>query len=187
MATLKMSGEDDNLRLYPQPVYAFRRQVYHCFQAGFNAVNDLFAWAVAPVSAGVKRIENRSHAFRIIKGAHQVVAIRVMQTYGLAPDDPATTPSDEFAFHICGTVTSPIAEDNRFGVVNSDIPAGRCAVLRHQGSHDALTGLAQALYRDWLPGSGEELRDFPLFFHYHNFVHEVAEHELLTDIYLPLK
>lgn len=35
------------------------------------------------------------------------------QTYGLAPDDPATTPSDEFAFHICGTVTSPIAEDNR--------------------------------------------------------------------------
>jgi AraC family transcriptional regulator len=109
------------------------------------------------------------------------------QTYGLAPDDPATTPSDEFAFHICGTVTSPIAEDNRFGVVNSDIPAGRCAVLRHQGSHDALTGLAQALYRDWLPGSGEELRDFPLFFHYHNFVHEVAEHELLTDIYLPLK
>ncbi|VTN11575.1 DNA gyrase inhibitor [Raoultella terrigena] len=72
-------------------------------------------------------------------------------------------------------------------MVNSDIPAGRCAVLRHQGSHDALTGLAQALYRDWLPGSGEELRDFPLFFHYHNFVHEVAEHELLTDIYLPLK
>jgi AraC family transcriptional regulator len=47
--------------------------------------------------------------------------------------------------------------------------------------------LAKSLYRDWLPESGEELRDFPLFFHYHNFVHEVAEHELLTDIYLPLK
>jgi hypothetical protein len=42
------------------------------------------------------------------------------------------------------------------------------------------------LYRDWLPASGEELRDFPLYFHYLNLVHEVAVHELLTDIYLPL-
>lgn len=109
------------------------------------------------------------------------------QTYGIAPHDPTLTPPDEFEFHICGTVTSPIIEDNRFGVINSDIPAGRCAVLRHQGSHDALTGLAKSLYRDWLPEIGEELRDFPLFFHYHNFVHEVVEHELLTDIYLPLK
>lgn len=109
------------------------------------------------------------------------------QSYGVAPHDPASTAPDGFEFHICGTVTSLISEDNRFGVINSEIPAGRCALLRHQGSHDALTELAQALYRDWLPGSGEELRDFPLFFHYHNFVDEVAEHELLTDVYLPLK
>lgn len=109
------------------------------------------------------------------------------QTFGVAPHDPTSTPPEVFEFRICGTVTSPIPEDNSFGVVNSEIPAGRCAVLRHQGSHDALTELAQVLYRDWLPGSGEELRDFPLFFHYHNFVHEVAEHELVTDIYLPCK
>ncbi|MGS9121513.1 AraC family transcriptional regulator, partial [Salmonella enterica subsp. enterica serovar Infantis] len=30
------------------------------------------------------------------------------------------------------------------------------------------------------------LRDFPVFFQYLNFVIEVSEHELLTDIYLPL-
>ncbi|MCC7824005.1 GyrI-like domain-containing protein, partial [Klebsiella pneumoniae] len=42
------------------------------------------------------------------------------------------------------------------------------------------------LYRDWLPASGETLRDFPVYFRYLNFVHEVAEHELQTDIYLPL-
>ena len=84
-------------------------------------------------------------------------------------------------------MSAPINEDNAFGVVNSTIPGGRCAVLRHHGSHSALTELARSLYSEWLPASGEELRDFPLFFHYHNFVHEVAEHELLTDIYLPLK
>ncbi|MGK9878855.1 GyrI-like domain-containing protein, partial [Salmonella enterica subsp. enterica] len=43
------------------------------------------------------------------------------------------------------------------------------------------------LFREWLPASGETPRDFPVFFQYLNFVHEVAEHELLTDIYLPLR
>lgn len=43
------------------------------------------------------------------------------------------------------------------------------------------------LYQTWLPDSGEELRDFPCFFHYLNFVHEVDECELVTDIYLPIK
>lgn len=113
--------------------------------------------------------------------------VRSSQTFGVAPHDPGMTSPGEFEFRICGSVSAEIAEDNAFGVVNTVIPAGRCAVLRHQGSHDALTALAQGLYRDWLPTSGEELRDFPLFFHYHNFVHEVAEHELVTDIYLPLK
>ena len=113
--------------------------------------------------------------------------VRLSQTFGVAPNDPTSTSPDDFEFRICGSITSAIDEDNVFGVVNSVIPSGRCAMLRHQGSHNALTELAKNLYRDWLPASGEELRDFPLFFHYHNFEHEVAEHELVTDIYLPLK
>lgn len=113
--------------------------------------------------------------------------VRSSQTYGVAPHDPASTPAAEFRFSICGSVAAPIAEDNPFGVVNSTIPAGRCAMVRHYGSHNALADSARDLYRDWLPGSGEELRDYPLFFHYINFVHEVAEHELITDIYLPLE
>jgi len=113
--------------------------------------------------------------------------IRSSQTYGIAPDDPATTPPEAFRFDICGSVHSPIDEDNPFGVINGIIPAGRCAVLRHRGSHDLLAESGLYLYRTWLPASGEELRDFPLYFHYHNFVHDVPAHELLTDIYLPLR
>ncbi|QZY95440.1 AraC family transcriptional regulator [Pantoea dispersa] len=123
-------------------------------------------------------------AWRKTSGASPV---RSSQTFGIAPHDPASTPAADFQYHLCGSVTAPINEDNAFGVVNSTIPGGRCAVLRHHGSHSTLTELARSLYSEWLPASGEELRDFPLFFHYHNFVHEVAEHELLTDIYLPLK
>lgn len=37
-----------------------------------------------------------------------------------------------------------------------------------------------------IPTSGETLRDAPVFFHYLNFIHEVPEHTLQTDIYLPL-
>jgi len=113
--------------------------------------------------------------------------VRLSRTFGVAPNDPTSTSPEDFEFRICGSINSAINEDNVFGIVNSIIPGGRCAMLRHQGSHNALTDLAKSLYRDWLPASGEELRDFPLFFHYHNFIHEVAEHELVTDIYLPLK
>jgi len=67
------------------------------------------------------------------------------------------------------------------------IPGGRCAVVRHLGSHERLGESIIPLYREWLPQSGEELRDFPLFFHYLNLIPDVAEHELVTDIYLPLK
>ncbi|MDO6409690.1 AraC family transcriptional regulator [Pantoea phytobeneficialis] len=109
------------------------------------------------------------------------------QTFGIAHHDPASTPAEIFSFDICGSITAPIPEDNAFGVVNALIPAGRCALLRHHGSHDAIAASARRLYSDWLPANGEELRDFPLFFHYQNFIHDVPEHQLITDIYLPLK
>ncbi|KAF1369951.1 AraC family transcriptional regulator [Yokenella regensburgei] len=108
------------------------------------------------------------------------------QTYGIAWDDPETTPPEAFRFDICGSVSAPVPE-NRFGVVNDEIPAGRCAVVRHSGSLDTVSQSVWYLFRDWLPQSGETARDFPVFFQYLNFVHDVAEHELQTDIYLPLK
>lgn len=46
---------------------------------------------------------------------------------------------------------------------------------------------ANNLYRKWLPDSGEELRDFPVFFHYLNLKTDIPEHESLTDMFLPLK
>ncbi|TKB50266.1 AraC family transcriptional regulator [Ferrimonas sediminicola] len=52
---------------------------------------------------------------------------------------------------------------------------------------DTLGDTLNALYRDWLPGSGEQPRDFPCYFHYLNFIHQVDECDLLTDIYLPLQ
>ena len=107
-------------------------------------------------------------------------------TYGVAYDDPATTNAEDFRFDICGEVKSNIPE-NLQGVVNQVIPAGRCVKIRHLGSHDKMDDKIRMLYSQWLPQSGEQLRDFPCYFHYINLFPQVAEHQLITDIYLPLK
>ncbi len=107
------------------------------------------------------------------------------QTYGIIYEDPATVKPEDFRFDICGSVNREIPE-NLYGVVNSEISGGRCAVLRHKGSHDELDKKVCYLYNNWLPESAETLRDFPCYFHYLNLMGEVEEHELLTDIYLPL-
>jgi AraC family transcriptional regulator len=75
---------------------------------------------------------------------------------------------------------------NLHGVVNKTIPGGRCAVARHFGSRADISA-ASYLYEVWLPHSGEELRDFPIFFHYVNVGPNVREHEMITDVYLPLR
>ncbi len=107
-------------------------------------------------------------------------------TFGIAYDNPDTTDPEQFRFDICGAVLEDVPA-NPLGVVNKVIPSGRCAVIRHHGPHDGIGVNAYYLYRVWLPESGEELRDFPLYFHYLNLLPETPEHDLVTDIYLPLK
>jgi AraC family transcriptional regulator len=112
--------------------------------------------------------------------------VKNSDTFGIAYDDPNTTEPAQFRFDICGEVDQPVPE-NPQGVINKIIPGGRVARVRHLGSHERIDEVAYYLYRDWLPESGEELRDFPLFFHYLNLIPETPEHELITDVYLPLK
>jgi AraC family transcriptional regulator len=59
-------------------------------------------------------------------------------------------------------------------------------VLRHVGSEDTLSATIDVLYAKWLPQSGEELRDFPLYFQRVRMFPDVPEAEAITDVYLPL-
>ncbi|MEJ8676800.1 AraC family transcriptional regulator [Chromobacterium amazonense] len=108
------------------------------------------------------------------------------QTYGIAYDNPETTEPEKFRFDICGSIDAP-PPANAQGVVGKRIPGGRCAVVRHQGSHHKIGDSVWYLYREWLPGSGETPRDFPVYFHYLNLASDTPEHLLQTDIYLPLR
>lgn len=112
--------------------------------------------------------------------------VKTSKTFGIAYDDPDTTAPEKFRFDICGSINTEIP-DNPQGVINKVIPGGRCALLRHFGSHDNIGDSVHFLYGEWLPTSGENLRDFPCFFHYLNLLPDVSENELITDIHLPLK
>ena len=108
------------------------------------------------------------------------------QTFGIAYNDPYTTEPDNFEFDVCAEYVGTISENN-FNIQHAIIPRGRCARVRHLGSHEKMNEKIYTLYRDWLTDNSEELRDFPLFFHYHNVMPLVNESELITDIYLPIK
>jgi len=104
-------------------------------------------------------------------------------TYGLHYTSDGS--SDDYRFNISVSFAGPI-EPNPEGIVSKLIPEGRCAKIRHVGSRDHIP-VADFLYREWLPASGEELRDFPFFFHYLNVGTEVQDSDMVTDLYLPLR
>ncbi|MDQ6979147.1 MAG: GyrI-like domain-containing protein [Mariprofundaceae bacterium] len=106
--------------------------------------------------------------------------------FGVALSDPDVRPIESFRFAICSEIDTDIAE-NSFGVMNRKISAGRCAKVRHIGSRDTLQLKVNDLKRSWLPSREEVKRDNPIFFEYLNFMPEVSENRLLTDIYFPLR
>ena len=107
------------------------------------------------------------------------------RSYGVHYNDPRTTPPADYRADFCISVEREVPS-NPQGVVNKRIPGGRCAVARHLGSR-ANVSAASYLYDVWFPGSGETLRDFPIFFHYVNVGPALKEHAMMTDVYLPLR
>lgn len=108
------------------------------------------------------------------------------RTFNIIYEDPAVVAPEDFRCDLAAEITSDVG-DNEYGVINSQIEGGRYAVVRHFGSYDNISRCLYFLYGEWFPDSGEELRDAPCFLQYHNHFPEVAEHELITDVYLPLK
>jgi AraC family transcriptional regulator len=89
-------------------------------------------------------------------------------------------------YDLCAATGRDLVDDGS-GVVPKTIPGGRCAVIRHVGSDDALGEVAAHLHRVWLPRSGERLRAFPMFFRRVRFPPQVPAHEAVTDVHLPLE
>jgi len=108
------------------------------------------------------------------------------KTFNVFHSDPRTTDPGDYRLDLCAA-TDRVFEADEQGVVSGIIPGGRCAILRVVGNTDDLEPAALFLYRDWLPESGEEAREFPLYCQRVSFFPEVPEHEAVADVFLPLK
>ena len=111
---------------------------------------------------------------------------KVSDTFNLLYDNPAEVPPEQFRLDLCAATDKDLPPNDE-GLVARVIPAGRCALLRHVGPEEGFVEALRFIYAEWLPQSGEELRDFPLFCKRVRFSPDVPEHEAVTEIYLPLK
>jgi AraC family transcriptional regulator len=110
-------------------------------------------------------------------------------TFNILYNNPVDTPPENYRIDLCVATDQEIPE-NEFGIFRKTIPGGKCAVLRQIGSgssDDQLSDRITYLYATWLPLSGEELRDFPLYVQRVSFFPEVSEQEAIIDIFLPLR
>jgi AraC family transcriptional regulator len=106
------------------------------------------------------------------------------QTYGVHYTDPESVPPAQHRVDFCVTYDQPV-QPNPQGIVSKTIPANRCAVARHLGSRHHISA-AVYLHHEWLPNNGETVGNFPIFFYYVNVGPNIQEHEMVTDVYLPL-
>ncbi len=147
---------------------------------------------VAPVRVGV--LEHRGDPRRLGETLRAFIEWRKRsglsrersRTFNLLYADPYETAPEKFRLDLCAAIERDLPDDT-LGVYERTIPGGRCARLRHVGSDDRLGESVHYLYGTWLPASGEEPRDFPLYLERVRFFPDVPEHEAVLDLYLPLR
>jgi len=156
--------------------------------------DDVTIREVAPTP--VAMLEHRGDRATLGDTIQRFIAWR--KAAGLSPETSPTfmvfrserTPANpaDYSMDLCVATDQPI-EANDLQVKAGTIPGGRCAVLRAaNGSSNNLEPEVLYLYRDWLPASGEEARDFPVYSkRWLSLLPEVAIHAPVAELFLPLK
>lgn len=156
------------------------------------ALDEVQVCAVEPIRIAV--MQHRGRPEQLGDTLRRFIAWR--RSHGLSPsraatftlwhDDPRTPGPEGVRIDLAVGIDNPeqFAAD---GIVAGEIPGGRRARLRVNGASDDLEAPASWLYGEWLPQSGEEAADLPLYCQRLRFFPDVPAHETVTDLYLPLK
>lgn len=105
---------------------------------------------------------------------------------GICPDDPGLDPQQ--ARYMGGFILKEGTSVQSEGEVEvTTLPGGRWAVLTYVGLYEGLTQAWQDAYRNWLPTSGEELRDTPPYKVYLTDPNKTPPAEYVTEIYIAVK
>lgn len=109
------------------------------------------------------------------------------RSLGVYFDDPAAVATDALRSKACCELFDPDAVKLEAPVSRFEIAGGEFAVLTHVGPYAQLCFAYQWLYGEWLPTSGRETGDAPVFEVYMNDPRETAPAELVTEIWLALR
>jgi len=142
------------------------------------------------------RAAQRAHTELMTAVADAGALDQVCSRIGLFPDPPLG-PNDARCRYVAGVVFGHdlVTQQGRCvrpavilagSLAWMPIASGRHAVFTHIGPYDTLHAAWQAIYRDWLPTSGERLRRVPPMELSRNTPDDVPPAQLHTEIWLPL-
>lgn len=117
--------------------------------------------------------------------ATQEIAAPDQRMLAVFYDDPDLVPVENLRSRAC----SPVADGVALAppIEEATLLGGLYARLRYQGPYADMKGAYRWLLGAWLPQSGHEPDDTPMFEAYLNSPQQVAPNELITDIHLPLR
>jgi len=106
------------------------------------------------------------------------------RSFGVYYDDPSQVPAARLRSRAGLTLPPGATADAVFEPF--ELPAARCAVLEYTGPYSEIEAAYDWLFAQWLPASGQETLDFPMWEEYVNDPKTTPAAELKTRIYLPL-
>lgn len=104
---------------------------------------------------------------------------------GISHDDPHVTDESKFRYDACVTIDREVKPEGEVG--QKTIAGGKYAVFLHAGSYGGFQQTYDQIFKSWLPGSGENLREEPCFEIYLNRPDQVKPEDLRTEIWLPIQ
>lgn len=181
---------------YGMPPAAYRAEGSHAAFKAANRVQDADGFAVSLVmlpSTRCAAIGHRGSYMQIDRAMGQLFSALMTRQIlppqpkmlGLFLDDPDLVAVDDLRSKAC----VPMADEVVLGdpVEETILRGGLYARLHYKGPYADMKGAYRWLLGVWLPASGHEPDDAPVFEAYLNNPSDVPPTELRTDIHLPLR
>jgi len=152
------------------------------------AIKELPSYRVAYIrDIGPYRSESNARAMELLLGWALAKGFLdgSMRFMGACWNDPETTPPQECIFDACLTIPENVQDDGEVRI--QYLPGGKLAVLHCEADWETISTIRKRLFNEWLPASGFQRDDRPLFFiHYNN--HNMNRLKLaIVDMCLPIK
>jgi AraC family transcriptional regulator len=118
-------------------------------------------------------------------GARDLLRFPETKVLAVYHDNPEITDESKLRTSVCITVPENTAVDGEVGKMT--IPGGKYAIGHFEIDEDGFENAWNAVFGEWLPGSGFQPDDRPAFELFLNDPNKHPEHKHIVDIHVPVK